>query len=850
VGVGVPVASLPRRVVGDDVALDGDALLLCGGRDASRAWDDMWLALPLRGAAGVLPRLRWVAVTPAAPPGAAVPGTHFGAAAAVVTPAGGHTRDAVLVLHGGCVAPFLHGAHGALAPDTDAGDVAAWGHGAVLRAGLALLSLHSLTWLPPPLQRNGAEVAARLLQGRMSHTLLPLPPARGVVPPGCAVLFGGECEEPQDNGAVLLQLAVVPGAATHLAATLTPVRDNAAYGGVLSVAPPAPTTPPPCTACDATRLATPHVPPPAHRVAAPRLPWMLRAAAVVCPPADAGDASGAAVRLLCVGGGGVAFAFGAHYSATALGTLRLPPPPSPSPSPSRSGVAAGTSAAVLAETAQALVGAGGDKPPNALLVAVRDAARLTTLLREAGELDGSRKATRTTSSAGTPLLLLPITAAAATGSSGGGGGGGAETTTSTAAAGAIAAAVARGEGVLVTATLADAWEERERKALLRHGCNPAKVAALQGDLAAALVRAGVEARQAAAIVEGATGVPPKVSFVGDILLLPPGALSHPALRTAIPDATLWPAVAAAFNAPRVARGAEISVDGMRTSRVIMLHGPPLPPTAFALPPLPAHGGDVAGGGGDAAAAAAPRPPADDSILLSREAAVAGVAALAPGRGGWVAVRENGITYHLDVTRTMFSAGNVSEKARMAAVAAGGETVVDLFAGIGYYTLPLLLHAGAAFVHACDWNADALTCLQLNLAANGVSPARFRVWPGDNRVTVAGPLRGVAHRVLLGLLPSSEAVWPLATTLLRPTGGTLHVHANVSDADLPAWRTALPARLRAAADAVGAPIAAAPYAVTLLHLQRVKSYAPHVWHVVADVALAPMSGAAMAVPAPA
>ena len=48
---------------------------------------------------------------------------------------------------------------------------------------------------------------------------------------------------------------------------------------------------------------------------------------------------------------------------------------------------------------------------------------------------------------------------------------------------------------------------------------------------------------------------------------------------------------------------------------------------------------------------------------------------------------------LDVTRCMFSSGNGTEKARMGRLACCKETVVDLFAGIGYYTLPLLVHAG-------------------------------------------------------------------------------------------------------------------------------------------------------------
>lgn len=41
------------------------------------------------------------------------------------------------------------------------------------------------------------------------------------------------------------------------------------------------------------------------------------------------------------------------------------------------------------------------------------------------------------------------------------------------------------------------------------------------------------------------------------------------------------------------------------------------------------------------------------------------------------------------------------------------------------------------------------------------------------------LRGVADRVNLGLIPSSEDAWPVACQVLKPSGGILHVHGNVN-----------------------------------------------------------------------
>ena len=53
------------------------------------------------------------------------------------------------------------------------------------------------------------------------------------------------------------------------------------------------------------------------------------------------------------------------------------------------------------------------------------------------------------------------------------------------------------------------------------------------------------------------------------------------------------------------------------------------------------------------------------------------------------------------------------------------------AGIGYFTLPYLVHAGASHVYACEWNPDAVESLRVNLALNRVED-RCTVLIGDNR----------------------------------------------------------------------------------------------------------------------
>ncbi|KAG7557630.1 S-adenosyl-L-methionine-dependent methyltransferase [Arabidopsis suecica] len=196
-----------------------------------------------------------------------------------------------------------------------------------------------------------------------------------------------------------------------------------------------------------------------------------------------------------------------------------------------------------------------------------------------------------------------------------------------------------------------------------------------------------------------------------------------------------------------------------------------------------------------------------------------------GDNGWVDHRENGILYSFDATKCMFSWGNLSEKLRMGNMACENEVVVDLFAGIGYFVLPFLVRAKARLVYACEWNPHAIEALRRNVEANSVSD-RCIILEGDNRITAP---KGVADRVNLGLIPSSEGSWVTAIQALRPEGGILHVHGNVKDSDESSWGEHVTKTLSDIARAEGR-----SWEVTVEHIEKVKWYAPRIRHLVADV----------------
>ena len=144
-------------------------------------------------------------------------------------------------------------------------------------------------------------------------------------------------------------------------------------------------------------------------------------------------------------------------------------------------------------------------------------------------------------------------------------------------------------------------------------------------------------------------------------------------------------------------------------------------------------------------------------------------------------RENGIVYQMDVAQCMFSSGNLTEKVRVSSLCGAEDTVLDLYAGIGYFTLSFLVHGRARHVYCCEMNPHAVAALRANVRLNGIDESRVSIMPGDNRVTCA-ELTDCADIVNLGLLPTSEPGYKLALRALHFDSSEsrclLHIHENV------------------------------------------------------------------------
>lgn len=136
------------------------------------------------------------------------------------------------------------------------------------------------------------------------------------------------------------------------------------------------------------------------------------------------------------------------------------------------------------------------------------------------------------------------------------------------------------------------------------------------------------------------------------------------------------------------------------------------------------------------------------------------------------VIEHGVRYRFDAASVMFATGNRTERQRIASLVVPGEVVVDLFAGIGYFVLPIARYARPQKLWAVEKNPVAYRYLLENLRLNAVA-SDVEALLGDNR-SVPLP-ENAADRVILGYLPDSRPWIGRALELAQDRGAWFHIH---------------------------------------------------------------------------
>jgi len=184
-----------------------------------------------------------------------------------------------------------------------------------------------------------------------------------------------------------------------------------------------------------------------------------------------------------------------------------------------------------------------------------------------------------------------------------------------------------------------------------------------------------------------------------------------------------------------------------------------------------------------------------------------------GPGGPVMHLENGIKFVFDPSMIMFSPGNVNERVSMKGFNASGKRVLDMFAGIGYFSLPLAKYQNPSVIKCCEINPVSADYLRKSAVANKLLD-KISIFIGDSRLLKSDSLYDI---ILMGNF-SSTAFIVKALSLIN-NGGLIVLHHLVSKERLKTVHADMIRR-----------ISRFSYSAKLVDTHIVKSVGPNYYHV--------------------
>ena len=142
-------------------------------------------------------------------------------------------------------------------------------------------------------------------------------------------------------------------------------------------------------------------------------------------------------------------------------------------------------------------------------------------------------------------------------------------------------------------------------------------------------------------------------------------------------------------------------------------------------------------------------------------------------------KEHGCVFKVDLAKVYFSPRLSTERIRISRKVENGEIVVNMFAGVGSFSILIAKHQPSSTIYSIDINPDAYNLMLENIKLNKVSN---RVIPllGDARVIIEDSLKEVADRVLMPLPEKAIDYIDAALMALKPKGVIhyyTHVHAS-------------------------------------------------------------------------
>ena len=137
-------------------------------------------------------------------------------------------------------------------------------------------------------------------------------------------------------------------------------------------------------------------------------------------------------------------------------------------------------------------------------------------------------------------------------------------------------------------------------------------------------------------------------------------------------------------------------------------------------------------------------------------------------------KEHDCVFRVDLRNCYFSPRLAYERMRIARLVKPNEVIVNMFAGVGSFSIIIAKHSRAERVYSIDANPMAFKHMQENALLNHVID---RVVPlkGDAKTAIMEKLQNTADRVLMPLPEKAYEYLDCAIAALKPKGGWIHYY---------------------------------------------------------------------------
>lgn len=137
-------------------------------------------------------------------------------------------------------------------------------------------------------------------------------------------------------------------------------------------------------------------------------------------------------------------------------------------------------------------------------------------------------------------------------------------------------------------------------------------------------------------------------------------------------------------------------------------------------------------------------------------------------------KESGCLFAVNVRKCYFSPRLLYERMRIAKQVGSGEVIVNMFAGVGCFSIVIAKHSNAEKVYSIDINPAAVQDMRENVRLNRVYGKVMPIF-GDAKEVIEKRLHNVADRVIMPLPEKAFEHLPYALLALKKAGGCIHYY---------------------------------------------------------------------------